>query len=119
MQTGICSIRIPLPIIPLIPHIPCRHPPGASSLPEDAVFAGWYESADFSGNKVTSVAANRTGDITLYAKFELGIISAGTYYLTAGVEYKLGNVTKVSRDNSVYTPGSTFYVSASGTYTFK
>lgn len=81
-------------------------------------FVGWYENADFSGNPVTSVAANRTGDIALYAKFEMGTIEAGTYSLTAGVAYKLGNVTKVSGDNSVYTAGSIFYVPTSGTYTF-
>ena len=81
-------------------------------------FVGWYENADFSGNPVTSVPANRTGDITLYAKFEMGTIEAGTYSLTAGVAYKLGNVTKVSGDNSVYTAGSIFYVPTSGTYTF-
>ena len=81
-------------------------------------FVGWYENADFSGNPVTSVPANRTGDITLYAKFDMGTIEAGTYSLTAGVAYKLGNVTKVSGDNSVYTAGSIFYVPTSGTYTF-
>ena len=95
---------------------------GVSGL-EDAVkpgysFAGWYESADFSGSKVTNIAADRTGEIMLYAKFEMVTIEAGTYFLTAGVEYTLGNVTKVSGDSSVYIPGSTFYVTVSGSYTF-
>ena len=81
-------------------------------------FVGWYENAGFSGDPVTSVAADRTGDITLYAKFEMGTIAAGTYFLTEGVAYKLGNVTKVSGDNSVYTAGSSYYVPVSGPYTF-
>jgi len=81
-------------------------------------FAGWYDNSAFSGTKITAIPADRMGDVALYAKFELGTIEAGTHALTAGVLYKLGNVTKVSGDSSVYVPGSTFYVSASGNYTF-
>ena len=36
-------------------------------------FQGWYESADFQGNKVTSIPTNATGDKTYYAKWEYEI----------------------------------------------
>lgn len=32
-------------------------------------FEGWYQQADFSGDKVTQIAKGTTGDITLYAKW--------------------------------------------------
>lgn len=57
--------------------------------------------------------------LVLSPVFQDGTIEAGTYNLTAGVAYKLGNVTTVSGDTSIYTPGSTFYVPATGTYTFQ
>ena len=31
---------------------------------------GWYTSSDFSGNKVTSLPAESTGNITLYARWK-------------------------------------------------
>ncbi|MEE1253465.1 MAG: InlB B-repeat-containing protein [Paludibacteraceae bacterium] len=36
-------------------------------------FQGWYESADFQGNAVTSIPANATGDKTYYAKWVYSI----------------------------------------------
>ena len=33
-------------------------------------FLGWYLTADYSGEKVTSIAKGTTGDIVLYAKWE-------------------------------------------------
>jgi uncharacterized repeat protein (TIGR02543 family) len=33
-------------------------------------FMGWYTSSDFSGNKVTSLPAESTGNITLYARWK-------------------------------------------------
>lgn len=44
---------------------------------EGFTFDGWYESSDFSGSKVTSIASKSTGDKTFYAKWE-----ANTYALT-------------------------------------
>ena len=32
-------------------------------------FDGWYRNADFTGNRVTSIAAGTTGDVKLYAKW--------------------------------------------------
>lgn len=32
-------------------------------------FDGWYETEDFSGSRITSIAADARGDITLYAKW--------------------------------------------------
>lgn len=37
--------------------------------PRGYVFRGWYETADFSGDPVAAIAAGRTGDVTLYAKW--------------------------------------------------
>ncbi len=34
-------------------------------------FAGWYRNADFSGDKVTEIAQGNTGNIELYAKWDL------------------------------------------------
>ena len=82
-------------------------------------FAGWYTSANFSGNKITSVAANRTGDITLYAKFVMEPLEAGTYYLEQGVQYQLGSGVQLSGDSCVYGSGILFYVPVSGYYTFE
>lgn len=33
-------------------------------------FAGWYETPDFSGQKISSITEDRVGDITLYAKWQ-------------------------------------------------
>ena len=33
-------------------------------------FIGWYTTPDFSGNKITEIDKNKTGNITLYAKVE-------------------------------------------------
>jgi len=32
-------------------------------------FGGWYESADFDGEPVTEISADKSGDVTLYAKW--------------------------------------------------
>lgn len=45
-----------------------------ATLPTDVTkvgfkFAGWYESIDFSGNAVTSISSEATGDKTYYAKW--------------------------------------------------
>ena len=96
---------------------------GVASL-EDAtkdgyVFTGWYNDSNFA-EKVESISTTQLENVTLYAKFVSvpDVIEAGTYELISGVQYTLGNVTKVSGDSSVYVSGSTFYVPTSGTYTF-
>ena len=38
------------------------------------VFDGWYTSSNYSGNKVTGIAAGSTGDVILYAKWKKNII---------------------------------------------
>lgn len=40
-----------------------------SPLRADYSFGGWYETADFSGEKVDAVSAEKTGTVTLYAKW--------------------------------------------------
>jgi len=57
-------------------------------------------------------------NLTITAKWTPYVIDAGTYELKRGVEYKLGNATKVSGDSSIYASGSIFYVPADGSYTF-
>ena len=42
---------------------------------EGYTFAGWYENADHSGNPVTAIGTDRTGEITLYAKWEKNAVA--------------------------------------------
>ena len=37
---------------------------------EGNVFLGWYLSSDFSGESITEISAEQTGDVTVYAKWE-------------------------------------------------
>ena len=46
-------------------------------------FAGWYKAEDFTGNAVTEIAQGSTGNITLYAKWEL-VSYTITYELNGG-----------------------------------
>lgn len=46
-------------------------------------FLGWYDNAEFNGNPITEIAAGTTGDVTLYAKWELVIYSI-VYELNGG-----------------------------------
>lgn len=82
-------------------------------------FAGWYSDAAFT-TAVTTISTPQISDIVLYAKFEYvpAVIETGTHELVSGVQYILGNVTQVAGDSSTYIPGSTFYVSVEGSYTF-
>ncbi|MBQ7409458.1 MAG: InlB B-repeat-containing protein, partial [Alphaproteobacteria bacterium] len=51
---------------------------------ENYQFDGWYETSDFSGNKITT-STDLTGNKTLYAKWESNIIHCNVgYYLPAG-----------------------------------
>ena len=36
---------------------------------EDSVFAGWYESSDFSGSPITALYTSRNEDVTFYARW--------------------------------------------------
>lgn len=73
------------------------------------------------------VARNKAGyetvcEITVNKKAITGneITDGGTYTLTAGTAYRLGDGKwKVSGDDTVYEGGSTFYVSAGGEYSFQ
>ena len=44
-------------------------------------FKGWYTNANFSGSPVTSIAPGTTGNITLYAKWEVSGPPVGSVYL--------------------------------------
>lgn len=60
---------------------------GRSSLPVPTkagnTFAGWYTTSDFSGEAVTSIAADAVSDVTLYAKWTPNTYSV-TYSNLAG-----------------------------------
>ena len=47
-------------------------------------FAGWYKAEDFTGGAVTEITQGSTGDITLYAKWELESDYIITYELNGG-----------------------------------
>ena len=47
-------------------------------------FEGWYENAEFTGNKITQIAQGSTGDKTLYAKWEQQITISATITPTVG-----------------------------------
>jgi uncharacterized repeat protein (TIGR02543 family) len=71
---------------------------------EGATFDGWYETADFSGAKVTSIPAGAEGDKTLYAKWvEYVPACAEVWALTAGTSTKAGGVV-------TYVNGTTAYI---------
>ena len=57
-------------------------------------FAGWYEKADFSGTKTVGIA-NRTGNITLYAKW------IKNEYKVIVHHYEEGTKTKVAEDEVI------------------
>ena len=55
-------------------------------------FLGWYSSADFTGAPVTEIAQGSTGNVNVYAKWEIQIFKVSFYvdgelYLEMDVEY--------------------------------
>ncbi|MGN0819460.1 MAG: leucine-rich repeat protein, partial [Christensenellaceae bacterium] len=66
-------------------------------------FDGWYLTEDFSGDEVTEIAKGTTGNITLYAKFDLMEYTI-TYENTKGAENRNENYfTTYSIENPVYS----------------
>ena len=47
-------------------------------------FVGWYDNPEFSGSPITEIAANSTGDMTLYAKWEVSVFDI-IYELNGGI----------------------------------
>ena len=62
---------------------------------ENSTFLGWYEKEDFSGNPIGSIS-NRTGNITLYAKWKTNEVE--------NVKYK---VEHYKEENGKYTLAAT------------
>ena len=67
-------------------------------------FAGWYEDADFSGEKVTEIAAGEFGNRTFYARWiaaasgiEYELSESGEYYVI--IDYKGNDTIVVIPDN--------------------
>ena len=76
-------------------------------------FEGWYMAEDFTGEAVTEIAQGSTGDITLYAKWELESDYIITYKLNGGTNapenpasYNVETETITLRDP--VKPGYTF-----------
>ena len=80
-------------------------------------FAGWYENSEFSGNPVTDIPTNNTGELTFYAKWTLN-----TYTISANVTpANAGTVTVNGSDtSSTVTAGSevTLTATANSGYRF-
>jgi uncharacterized repeat protein (TIGR02543 family) len=71
---------------------------------EGFTFDGWYESADFSGAKVTTIPAGTEGDKTLYAKWiEYVPTCAEVWALAAGEATKAAGIV-------TYVNGTTAYI---------
>ena len=66
-----------------------------------AIFDGWYDNKDFTGNKVTEISKGNTKDINLYAKWNL-IDYTITYNLDGG-ENNTANPTKYNIETQVTT----------------
>jgi uncharacterized repeat protein (TIGR02543 family) len=59
-------------------------------------FGGWYDNANFTGTAITAISTTATGDVTLYAKWEVN-----TYTIT----YNLNGGTNDAANTSTYTYG--------------
>jgi len=71
---------------------------------EGFTFDGWYDNAEFAGNKITSIAAGAEGDKTLYAKWIEYIPSCNEVKsLAEGVTTKAGGIV-------TYVNGTTAYI---------
>ena len=76
-------------------------------------FAGWYKAEDFTGGAVTKIAQGSTGDITLYAKWEL-VSYTITYELEGGT-----NVPENPASYNVETGTITLKAPTKDKYDFK
>ena len=83
---------------------------------EGHTFDGWYATADFSGEKVTTINAQTTG--TLYAKWVEYIPTiAEVWAMEDGVDTKISGVVNWVRGTDVFIQDATggFHLSCSGT----
>lgn len=70
---------------------------------EGFTFDGWYENADFNGNKITSIAPGAEGDKTLHAKWvEYIPTCAEVKALAAGASTKAGGIITYVNEKTVY-----------------
>ena len=70
----------------------------ASLTADGYTFDGWYDSADFLGEKITKIE-NSTGDITLYARF-LPYTRTITFYPNYYSSYETGTTSTKNPDSS-------------------
>lgn len=75
---------------------------------EGFTFDGWYDNAEFTGNKITSIAAGAEGDKTLYAKWiEYIPTCAEVKALATGVTTKAGGFVTLVVGSTVYMQDAT------------
>ena len=71
-------------------------------------FLGWYNNAEFSGERITSISVGTTGDITLYARFGEYIPTCGEVWaLNAGETTKVIGIVTFVDGNNVYIQDAT------------
>lgn len=102
----------------------------ASPTRTDYIFDGWYENSGFTGSATTTIT-NRTGDITLYAKWTKTEFKVTVHYYEEGTQDQLApdvvltsNVLGASyTTSSIADTDRYYYVStvgnATGTYTME
>lgn len=94
---------------------------GEEPIKDGYKFVGWEQIS--TGNTINAGGTFLMPDMdeTLKAKWQIAYsrMGKGTFYLIKGQNYSMGGTLKVSGDNSVYSSGITFYVPASGNYTFE
>jgi uncharacterized repeat protein (TIGR02543 family) len=75
---------------------------------EGFTFDGWYDNAEFTGNKVTSIAVAAEGDKTLYAKWVEYIPTCAEVKAVAiGVNTKAGGIVTFVNGRTVYIQDAT------------
>lgn len=80
-------------------------------------FLGWYLNSDFSGESITEISADQTGDIKLYAKWEeeaWHMFSSLSTSASLNIEYDvIGEESETSSSTLEYTGTSTTNMTAS------
>ena len=84
--------------------------PTPSEAPVGCSFAGWYETADFSGSPVASIAADATGDKTFHAKWNEIPVQESVAYVDGNGEAQNALCTKLTAITERLTNG--WYVAA-------
>lgn len=94
---------------------------GEEPIKDGYKFVGWEQIS--TGNTINAGGTFLMPDMdeTLKAKWQIAYsrMGKGTFYLIKGQNYSMDGSLKVKGDESTYSDGISFYVSASGNYTFE